>query len=103
MALGEVKMKEWAGDFKMILGLTLDAVVRRASRVAGQAKASTRYMKYLASDIVRGVRSAMVRGAVSVFYYVACSMIVTFMIIAVIFASIATGLTVFLNQMLDAS
>ena len=96
-------MKEWAGDFKVLLAMTVDSALRSAVRVAALAKGATTYLKYLSLDISRGVKNAVVKGFIKSCYFVSAAIVMTFMLLAVLFAVIATGLVCFWAHIFDAS
>ena len=96
-------MKEWAGDFKALLAMTVDSALRSAVRVAALAKGATTYLKYLSLDISRGVKSAAVKGFIKGCYFISASIVMTFMFIAVFFVCIATGVVGFWAHIFDAS
>lgn len=96
-------MKDWAGDFKVLLMLAVDSALRSAVRVAALAKEATTYLKCLSLDKGRGVKSAVVKGFINVCYYLSAAIVMTVMFGAVFFAVIATGLVCFWTHVFDAS
>ena len=102
MTHGRAKMKEWAGDFKVLLSGAIDASARRAALVMAQGKGATRWLRYHVLAKGKRARSAVVWGAASTCYYAGAAIITTLMLMSTLFAVLCVGVVAFVIHVTDA-
>jgi hypothetical protein len=88
-------MKEWAGDFKVLLAGAIDAAERRAKRVMVKGDSATRWLRYHVLAKGRRARSALVWGAASVGYWIAAGVVTSLMLMSTLFAVLCVGVVAF--------